>query len=100
MILLQIDFAYTGPAGDEMAAQLKDLAESINHEPGLQWKIWTEMPSEGRAGGIYLFDTEVHARRYARMHQNRLAEFGVASDFRTLFCEVNPTLSAINHAPL
>ena len=100
MILLQIDFAYTGPNDAEMAAQLKGLAESINQEPGFQWKIWTEISAEGRAGGIYLFDTEENARHYAEMHQKRLAESGMASDFRILFCQANPSLSAINRAPL
>ncbi len=40
--LLQLHFAFNGPFGDEMAEQLKPLAESINQEPGFLWKVWTE----------------------------------------------------------
>lgn len=30
--LLQVDFDFAGPFGEQMSAALKDLAESINHE--------------------------------------------------------------------
>lgn len=42
MKLLQVDFDFTGPFGEEMAEKLAGLAESINNEPGFIWKIWTE----------------------------------------------------------
>ena len=32
--LLQLHFSFNGPFGNEMAEQLKPLAESINQEPG------------------------------------------------------------------
>ena len=38
-VLLQVDFPFTGPWGDEMAAGMKELASSIAQEPGLLWKI-------------------------------------------------------------
>ena len=53
--LLQVDFDYSGPFGSEMASKLKELAESINHEPGMIWKIWAESGSDNLGGGIYLF---------------------------------------------
>lgn len=40
--LLQVDFGFNGPFGKEMANALVELAESINYEPGMLWKIWTE----------------------------------------------------------
>lgn len=53
--LLQVHFAFSGPFGDEMSAQLAELAQSINQEPGFIWKIWTENSATQEAGGIYLF---------------------------------------------
>lgn len=40
--LLQLHFAFNGPFGNEMAEQLRPLAETINQEPGFLWKVWTE----------------------------------------------------------
>ena len=37
--LLQVDFDFAGPFGEEMADMLVGLAESINNEPGIIWKI-------------------------------------------------------------
>lgn len=51
--LLQLHFAFQGPFGSEMSEQLKDLADSINEEPGFIWKIWTESQQNKEAGGIY-----------------------------------------------
>ncbi len=42
--VLQIDFPFTGPFGEEMQQAMQSLAESISQEPGLLWKIWTENP--------------------------------------------------------
>ncbi len=41
MKLLQVDFEFSGPFGEEMSNALVDLAKSINNEPGMIWKIWT-----------------------------------------------------------
>ena len=40
--LLQMDFPYTGPFGDDFYKQMKDLAEDIATEKGLVYKLWTE----------------------------------------------------------
>ena len=56
--LLQLHFAFNGPFGQEMSDGLKDLAESINNEPGFIWKVWTENKDAKEAGGIYLFVSE------------------------------------------
>ena len=97
--LLQVDFPYRGPFGDDMAEALKGLAESITQEPGCIWKIWTENESRQEAGGIYLFEDEATARSYLEMHTARLKSFGV-SDIRSRIFKVNQALSQITNAPV
>jgi len=99
MILLQVDFPLTGPWGPEMGEAFGDLARDIADEPGLIWKIWTEAPDDGRAGGIYLFASRAQAEDYRDRHSARLAGFGL-TDIRALLSEVNKPLSAITRAPL
>lgn len=98
-VLLQFDFPFPGPWGDEMAAALDGLARDIAAEPGLIWKIWTENSAEGRAGGIYLFDNAAHAEAYRIKHAARLEAFGITG-IRALAFSVNPALSKIDRAPL
>lgn len=97
--LLQIDFPFTGPWGDEFAAVCDGLARDIAAEPGLRWKLWTENRTTGRAGGIYLFDDAATCARYLEKHRVRLAGFGITELAVQVF-DVNPALSAITHAPL
>ncbi|MEJ8572872.1 monooxygenase [Microbaculum marinum] len=94
--ILQFDFPYPGPWGEEGARALKDLAESIAAEPGLVWKVWTENEAEGIAGGIYCFADEPSALAYRDMHSARLASFGV-TDIRAKVFDVNEGLSAITN---
>lgn len=98
MLLLQIDFPYNGPTGDEMAEEFKDLAHSISKEDGLVWKIWTENKATKEAGGIYIFENLPDLERYLEMHTKRLQSFGV-TDIRSKIFEVNEKLSAITKAP-
>lgn len=98
-VLLQVDFPYSGPWGDEMAQAMQGLAQSIAQEAGLLWKIWTENRDTGEAGGIYLFADRASAERYLEMHRARLRGFGVPQVNAKLF-EVNAPLSAIDRAPL
>tara|TARA_R110002095_G_scaffold207662_1_gene192847 strand:+ start:414 stop:719 length:306 start_codon:yes stop_codon:yes gene_type:complete len=98
-VLLQVDFPFQGPFGDDMAGALSDLARSINSEPGFVWKIWTENEREQAAGGIYLFTDEACARAYLTMHTERLAEFGI-SDVRGRIFDVNSALTDLNHGPV
>jgi hypothetical protein len=98
-ILLQIDFPFQGPWGHEMSATMQGLAESIAQEPGLLWKIWTENPETGEAGGIYLFADRPSAEAYLAMHTMRLVGFGVQHVNAKLFA-VNRDLSAIDRAPI
>ena len=41
-VILQVDFPSQGPFGEEMSQAYQQLAESINQEDGILWKIWTE----------------------------------------------------------
>ncbi|MCH4292900.1 monooxygenase [Shewanella sp. 3B26] len=97
--LLQVDFNFSGPFGAEMAANLVGLAESINDEPGMIWKIWTESESQQLGGGIYLFEDEASAQAYLEMHSKRLKALGVA-EVRGIIFDINHDLSRINAAPV
>ena len=97
--ILQVDVPFNGPWGSEMTAAMQDLAQSINHEAGMIWKIWTENQAENRAGGIYLFETESDAQNYLKMHSLRLNGFGIDEVEGKIFT-TNNELSKINHAPL
>jgi len=97
--LLQVDFPYAGPWGDEMSNAMQDLARSIADEPGLLWKLWTENPTAGEAGGVYLFADRASADAYLAMHRARLKGFGVPAVNAKIFA-VNEALSRIDRAPL
>ncbi len=99
MKLLQVDFEYQGAMGEEMSKALVGLAESINQEPGLIWKIWTESESNKLGGGIYLFKDENSARSYLEMHTARLKEMGV-SEVRGIVFDINIPLTTINQGPI
>lgn len=98
-VIMYVDFPHTGPFGEELKNQLKELAESINQEPGLIWKIWTENEAAKTAGGVYLFDTRANAEKYLAMHSERLSQWGY-SDIRGQIFEPNEGLTAINNGPL
>jgi len=97
--VFQMDFPTDGPFGAERAELYADLAASIATEPGLLWKIWTENPTDGQAGGIYLFADETSARAYATMHLKRVEARGVTG-VRALFFDVIEPLTAITHGPV
>lgn len=96
--LLQIDFPYSGPFGEQMTKALTEIAESINQEPGLIWKIWTENAEQQTGGGIYLFEDEDTAKAYLAMHSARLQQMGI-QDIRGRIFDINPELSRINQGP-
>lgn len=75
--LLVFEFPSGGPWGEELAGALRWLAEDIAAEQGLVWKVWTEAPDRGVAGGVYLFGDWQTARAYVEKHSARLAEIGV-----------------------
>jgi len=96
--LLQIDFPYSGPFGEQMTQALTEIAESINQEPGLIWKIWTENAEQQTGGGIYLFEDADTAKAYLAMHSARLQQMGI-QDIRGRIFDINPELSRINQGP-
>jgi hypothetical protein len=98
-ILLIFDFPARPLGGPEQEAALRALAESIAEEPGLLWKIWTESKAEGRAGGVYLFETRAAAEAYHRMHAERLGRFGITG-IEATYREINAPLSRIDRAPI
>ena len=85
--------------GPERTEALKPLAEDIAGQHGLLWKIWTEEPAAGRAGGVYLFATRAAAEAYHAMHAQRLAARGVTG-IEATYRGVNETLSLLDRAPL
>ena len=98
-VILQIHFPFPGPFGEAMVEALTPLAQSINNEPGLRWKVWTESPERHLAGGVYLFDDAESAEAYLDKHSARLADLGVEG-IEAEILAVNEGLSAINHGPL
>lgn len=98
-VLLQVDFPYSGPWGEDMAQAMAELAQSIAQEPGLLWKIWTENAERQEAGGIYLFTDPASAQAYLTKHTQRLQGFGVTGTQAKVF-EVNAALSQLNRAPV
>lgn len=97
-VVLQVDFKMDGPFGAEMATQFKELAESINEEPGFQWKIWTEDTRYKEAGGIYIFDSKENAEAYLSMHSKRLKSFGIKEVNAKIF-DINEKLTKITNGP-
>ncbi len=96
--VLIFDFPH-GAFGPERTEALKPLAEDIAGQPGLLWKIWTEEPAEGRAGGVYLFETREAAEAYHAMHAARLAARGVTGITAT-YRGVNDVLTRIDRGPI
>ncbi len=98
LTVLIFDFP-NGAFGPDRTEALRPLAADIADQPGLLWKIWTEEPASGRAGGVYLFATRAAAEAYHAMHAARLAARGVTG-IEATYRGVNETLSLIDRAPL
>lgn len=97
--ILQVHFPFDGPFGEDMVEAMAPLAQSINNEPGLIWKIWTEDAQGKCAGGVYLFDNRENAEAYCQMHTTRLNDLGITG-IEAQLLEANEALSAINNGPL
>lgn len=97
-VVLVFDFP-NAAFGPDRTEALRPLAQDIAGTPGLLWKIWTESPEEGRAGGVYLFADSASAEAYRAMHTKRLAARGVTAIEAT--CRgVNEVLSRIDRGPI
>ncbi len=97
--ILQVDFPYHGPWGEEMAQAMQQLAESIAQEPGFIWKFWTENKEAQEAGGIYMFSDIPSAQAYLAKHTQRLMGFGIPHVNGKIFL-INEKLSIIDKAPM
>ncbi len=95
--LLQMDFPYSGPFGNEFFEQMKELAQDIATEKGLVYKLWTENEETHEAGGIYVFDNLKDANRYLIKHTERLESFGFTG-IRAKTFTINEALSQITKA--
>lgn len=95
-VIMYVDFPHNGPFGEELKNELSELAQSINNEPGLIWKVWIENEKDKTAGGVYLFDTRENAHMYLKMHSARLSEWGY-TNIRGQIFETNDGLSEINN---
>ncbi|MEL4358966.1 MULTISPECIES: monooxygenase [unclassified Luteococcus] len=98
-VLVQMNFAHHGPWGSEMSDGFRELASTINDEPGFLWKVWIEDQPGELSGGIYVFDSRQHAEAYVAMHRERMAGFGVTA-IEVHFFDVNEPLSILNRATL
>jgi hypothetical protein len=96
--VLIFDFPNLDFSADRTEA-LKPLAQDIAGQAGLVWKIWTQEPAAGRAGGVYLFETRAAAEAYHAMHAARLAARGVTG-IEATYRGVNEALTAIDRGPV
>jgi len=97
--LLQMDYPFDGPWGEEMAEELTPLAHRIAEVPGLVCKVWTENREEGLAGGVYLFEDEASLDAYLAPKLERMRAFGIR-DIRARKFDVNATLTGITRGRL
>ena len=99
LTLVIFDFPARPPGGSAQRAQLEALAASIAAEPGLLWKLWTLSAEEGRAGGVYLFETRAAAEAYHQMHAERLGRLGITGITAT-YRNLDRTLTQITRGPI
>src|SRR5690348_2830778 len=102
MKLLQVNYRRErGQDDGDQAEHLLGAAERISGLPGLQWKVWIYDDAQHAAGGIYLFDTEEHARVWGdEMLPSSLARLPGGSDIDTRYFDVDERLSAITRGPV
>lgn len=97
--LLQMDYPFQGPWGEEMAAELSALAGRIADVPGLVCKVWTENREAGEAGGIYLFEDEASLDAYLGPKLERMRAFGI-ENVRARKFDINEPLTRITRGRL
>ena len=97
--LLQMDYLFSGPWGEEMAAEYSTLAYRIAEVPGLIWKVWTENRETGEAGGVYLFEDEASLDAYLGPKIARMKAAGIEG-LRAKKFDVNEPLTRITRGGL
>jgi hypothetical protein len=94
---------YSRDRGQDDAEQAEgnlQSAPSIAGLPGLLWKIWTYNDAEHAAGGVYLFDSEEHARGWGDgTIQGLLSQEPGVSNVSVSYYDIDEQLSAITRAP-
>jgi hypothetical protein len=102
MKLLQVNYRREhGQDNADQAEHLLEAAEKLSGLPGLQWKIWIFDDARKAAGGIYLFDTEEHARAWGDdMLPGSLGQLPGVSDIQATYFDVDERLSRITRGPL
>jgi len=99
-VIVQFNFPFLGPWGDELAEIAKPVAEYLADTYGLVWKIWTENPQTNRAGGIYLFENKYSAKHFAENHQIILHKMGITEGIICHIFEINQKLSEFTRGPV
>jgi len=99
-VIVQFDFPFFGPWGEELAQIAQPVAEYIAQAYGLIWKIWTENPQTQRVGGIYLFTDNASAQHFAENHQIILHKMGITQDIVCRISSINQQLSQLTRGPV
>jgi hypothetical protein len=90
-----------GQDDPDQAAHMHQSAERISGLPGLAWKTWIYDDANQVAGGIYLFDSEEHARAWGdEMMPKSLGQRPGVSDIRAEYYDVDEELSEITRGPV
>ena len=97
--LLQMDYLFSGPWGDDLAAEYSELAHRIADVAGLICKVWTENREAGEAGGVYLFEDESSLDAYLGGKIERMRAAGVEG-LRAKKFDVNEPLTRITRGRL
>jgi hypothetical protein len=97
--LLQMNYRFSGPWGEEMSEAYSELAHRIANVPGLVCKVWTENREAGEAGGIYLFEDEALLDAYMGPKIERMRVAGVEG-LRAKKFDVNEPLTRITSGRL
>jgi hypothetical protein len=101
MKLLQVNYRREHGQGNRDQAEYQlAAAEQIAQVPGLQWKIWIYDDERQRAGGIYLFDSEEHARAFGDHIPEALGKLPGVDHIDRRYFDVDERLSAITRGPL
>ena len=76
-------------------------AEQISGLPGLEWKVWLYDDERKAAGGIYLFDSEEHARAWGDdTLPGALGQMPGVSDIQATYFDVDERLSRVTRGPV
>ena len=101
MKVLQVNYHREhGQGNRDQAEYLLASAEQIAQAPGLAWKIWIYDDENQKAGGIYLFDSEEHARAFGDHIPDALGKLPGVGDIDRRYFDVDERLSEITRGPV